>query len=336
MKNDQFSLVILFLLELFFVSYMNSLILIGGKDMLKNILPENIYNSINKIPYQSLCELRLRANDNIVVNVSGENYYLCSDSLSKSEKNALRVNLGTMQSIIQRLSKFSLYSVNDQIIDGYISYDGGIRVGVCGEVVTVENSIKTIKNISSINIRFPHFVKNCSLNIYPYIIDQNNEIKSTLIISPPGAGKTTFLRDIIYQLSIRHKLLNILVVDERQELASIYNGQDITKLSNVDVYSNCTKKFAFNNGIRSMKPDVIVTDEINIERDLYDIENALTSGVKVFASIHAGSVQELKQKNGFKDLVEKGLFERFVVLSKNNGLGTIEGIFNENLRLIGV
>ena len=126
------------------------------------------------------------------------------------------------------------------------------------------------------------------------------------------------------------------MVDERQELASVFDGKEIMSLPNVDVYSNCTKKFAFNNGIRSMKPDIIVTDEINIERDLLDIENALTSGVKVFASIHASSIQELKHKNSFKGLLEKGLFERYIILSKENGLGTIEGIYNQNLSLIGV
>ena len=240
-----------------------------------------------------------------------------------------------MQSIMQRLSKRSLYSINDQLIDGYITYDGGIRVGVCGEVVSVDNNIKTIKNISSLNFRFPHVCKNCSLSVFDYLFS-NCELNNTLIISPPGAGKTTYLRDIIYQLSIRCSLLNILVVDERQELASIYNGNEIIKLSNVDVYSNSSKKFAFNNGIRSMKPDVIVTDEINIDRDLEDIENAMTSGVKIIASIHAKDINDLRNKARFKELLQKKMFGRYIVLSKDNGIGTVDGIFNENLNLIGV
>ena len=303
--------------------------------MLREVLSERLYSAISKIPYGNLCELRLRVDNPVVVNIAGDNYYLNDNELSKNNTNAITVNSGTLQSIMQRLVKHSLYSVNDQLINGYISYDGGIRVGVCGEVVTADNEIKTIKNISSLNFRFPHLCKNCSLDIYDYIVF-NGEVNNTLIVSPPGAGKTTYLRDIIYQLSLRNNLLNILVVDERQELMSVFIGDDIVKLKNVDCYSNSTKKFAFNNGIRSMKPDVIITDEISIEKDIEDIENAMTSGVKIIASIHASSIDDLRNKKLFKEVLQKRLFKRYIFLSKDNGVGTLNGVFNENLHLIGV
>lgn len=303
--------------------------------MLSNLLPHRISMALKKIPYNTLCELRLRNNNPIIVNILGQNYYLGENSLIKDKNNALVVGSGVLQGIIQKLSNSSLYSINDELIEGYISYDGGIRVGVCGEVVKVDNCVKTIKNISSINFRFPHIVKNCSLDLYPYIV-QFGEIKNTLIISPPGAGKTTYLRDLIYQISQKNELINILVVDERQELSSVFDGNSVIDLDNVDVYRNCDKGFAFNNGIRSMKPDVIVTDEININKDLEDIENALTSGVKILASIHASGIDDLKNKTSFKGILNKGLFDRFVVLSKENGVGVVSGIYNENLKLIGV
>ena len=303
--------------------------------MLKTVLSDRLYCAVSKIPYNNLCELRLRTDNPVVVNILGDNYYLSDNSISKDVTNAIIVNSGTMQSIMQRLSKRSLYTVNDQIIDGYLTYDGGIRVGVCGEVVSIDNNVKTIKNISSLNFRFPHICKNCSLKIFDYLFS-NNELNNTLIVSPPGAGKTTYLRDIIYQLSTRCNLINIMVVDERQELTAIYNGNEIVKLKNVDVYTNSTKKFAFNNGIRSMKPDVIITDEINIDKDLEDIENALTCGVKVIASIHAKDVNDLRNKRQFKELLAKKMFDRFIILSKDNGIGTVDGVFNENLNLIGV
>ena len=303
--------------------------------MLKTVLSDRLYCAVSKIPYNNLCELRLRTDNPVVVNILGDNYYLSDNSISKDVTNAIIVNSGTMQSIMQRLSKRSLYTVNDQIIDGYLTYDGGIRVGVCGEVVSIDNNVKTIKNISSLNFRFPHICKNCSLKIFDYLFS-NNELNNTLIVSPPGAGKTTYLRDIIYQLSTRCNLINIMVVDERQELTAIYNGNEIVKLKNVDVYTNSTKKFAFNNGIRSMKPDVIITDEINIDKDLEDIENALTCGVKVIASIHAKDVNDLRNKKQFKELLTKKMFDRFIILSRDNGIGTVDGVFNENLNLIGV
>ena len=304
--------------------------------MLEDILPDRISRALKNIDYSRLCELRLRADNNIVVNILGENYYLTDNNISRDCNDGLKSSRGVLQSIITKLTNYSLYSVNDQIIDGYITYLGGIRVGVCGEVVAVNGKIKTIKNISSINFRFPHMVKNCSLSIFNYIVNGLNDIKNTLIISPPGCGKTTFLRDVIYQITRRCGIINVLVVDERQELSRVFNGTDIISLKNIDVYSNCTKKFAFNNGIRSMKPDVIATDEINIDRDIEDIENAITSGVKVIASIHASSIFELKNKRQMKDIIEKNLFDRYIVLSSSNGVGTVEGVYNQSFKFIGV
>lgn len=303
--------------------------------MLNNILPEKISSALDKIPYSSLCELRLRTGGPILTNILGENYYLAEDRIVKDSNMALKIGDGVINSIIQRLSNYSLYSINDQLIDGYITYDGGIRVGICGEIVYVDNNIRTIKNISSITFRFPHNIRNCSLDIIPYI-HNNGNVNSTLIISPPGAGKTTFLRDIIYQLSKDKNIFNILVVDEREELTSIFNGNDVESLSNIDVYKKCSKGFAFNNGIRSMKPDIIVTDEINIERDIEDIENALTSGVCVIASIHAKNIEDIRLKSKFGSVLEKRLFRRYIVLSREFGLGNIAGVYNENLKLIGV
>jgi len=303
--------------------------------MLKNILPNEIYEAIDNIPYANLCELRIRKDSPVVVNVLGDNYYLCSNKLSKTSSDAITPSNGLLQGIIQRISNNSFYTINDQLIDGYVTIDGGIRVGVCGEVVSVNDEIKTLKNISSLNFRFPHFVKNCSLNIYPYIV-KNGVVKNTLIISPPGAGKTTYLRDLIYQISCREDLINILVIDERNEIASIYNGEEISNLKNVDIYSNSSKKFGLNNGIRSMKPSLIVTDELNLDKDIEDIENALTCGVKIIATIHASSIFDLKNKPTFKSILSKGLFERFVVLSNSNGVGTLEGVYNENLIFLGV
>lgn len=303
--------------------------------MLDSILPSRISNALNHLSYSSLCELRLRNGSPIVVNLLGENYYLGESRAIKDRNDALSIGEGVLQSIVQKLSDYSLYSVNDEIVEGYIAYNGGIRVGVCGEVVMNDNNIMTIKNISSLNFRFPHSIKNCSLNIYPYIVSQG-ELKSTLIISPPGAGKTTYLRDLIVQLSSREDLINILVVDERQELTSVFDGSEIQAVKGVDVYKSCSKGFAFHNGIRSMKPDVIITDELNLDRDIEDIENALTSGVKIIASIHASSIQDLKNKSKFRDVLNKGLFERFVVLSKDNGVGIVTGIYNQNLKIIGM
>ena len=303
--------------------------------MLDNYLPSDIANALNNIPYNSLCELRLRKDNYVIINILGANYYLTNSCFSEDSTYALKISNGAINSILQKISNNSMYTINDDLINGFVTISGGIRLGVCGEVVTIDNKVTTIKNISSINFRFPHFIKNCSLNIYPYIVN-NGKVKSTLIISPPGGGKTTYLRDLIYQLQNRENLLNILVVDERDEIVNVFNGFNCEKITSVDVYSKCSKRFGFDNGIRSMAPNLIITDEININNDLEIIELALTAGVKVIATIHASSINDLKNKLAFKDILRKQLFDRYVVLSSENGLGTLEGIYNENLEFIGV
>lgn len=303
--------------------------------MLENILPNRISLALDKIPYKNLCELRLRANMPSVANIMGENYYLKNNELSKNCDNAISVSYGELQSILNKISNNSMYTINDQLLEGYVTICDGIRIGVCGELVSIDGKMKTLKNISSINFRFPHLIKNCSLNVYPYLV-QDGIVKSTLILSPPGAGKTTFLKDIIYQISERENLVNVLVIDERGEIMGPFYNDTNIKLNNVDFYQKCSKQFGFNNGIRSMKPDVIITDEINIEKDLGIIENALTCGVKVIATIHADSIIDLKNKKDFAYLLSKKMFERFVLLSSSDGIGTLEGLYNENLSLIGV
>lgn len=301
--------------------------------MLCNILPESVNNGIEKISTKLLNEIRLRNNKPIQINVSGKNFYLSNNGVTSSPLDALICKPGYINHVINKISNNSLYSINEELINGFISYNNGIRVGVAGDVVSENGNIKTIKNISSLNIRVPHEVKNCSLNAYSYLVE-NGEVKSTLILSSPGAGKTTFVKDLIYQCGKRNPNLNILVADERGEISAVSNYNDSDYINNADIYTNCTKQFAFENGIRSLKPDVIITDEINFDSDINVIKNALTCGVKVIATIHAGNIYDLKQKHNFNEILNAKLFERYVVLNSNCGPGTLEGIYNQHLNCI--
>ena len=116
--------------------------------MLDNYLPNNIANALNAIPYNSLCELRLRVNDYVIVNICGTNYYLNSLGYSEDYNDALTVTTGSINTILQKISNNSMYTINDDLINGYVTISGGIRIGVCGEVVTIDNKVTTIKNIS--------------------------------------------------------------------------------------------------------------------------------------------------------------------------------------------
>ena len=299
--------------------------------MLENLFSVELNRHFENLNFNYINEIRLRANKPIVVNVMGRNKFLCQYGLTENIEDAVVCGLSEITNIIKNACDNSLYAVNDQIKRGFLTIKGGIRIGVCGEVVETEDKVQTIKNINSINVRIPHKVKNCSLSAYLHIVN-NGRVRNTLILSPPGAGKTTFIRDLTEQISIKQPNFNLLIVDERCEISATVDGVQLLNIGPCcDVYTNCSKDFAFENGIRSMKPDVIITDEINLEDDLSAIKTAITSGVKVIATIHANDILDLKQKPNFESVLRNKIFDRFVVLSNKNGPGTIDGIFNENM-----
>lgn len=296
--------------------------------MLKEILPNFMYEGIAQIPFEKINEIRLRVGSLITINVGGMCLYLTHNGLSKVKGDGIIVKSCNLDYILQKISNDSRYSINDQLINGYVTFCG-MRIGVCGEVVQNENKITTVKNITSLNIRIPHIVKNCSLQVYGLLVEGG--VKNTLIISPPGEGKTTFIRDFASQLKSREHNPNILIVDERNEITSVFE-KDV--FEGIDVIKNCTKEYAFTNGIRSMSPSIIITDEINVSTDLQTIDNAMTSGVKVVATLHAKDICDLKNKECFKEMLRREMWERIVVLGTSNGIGTIEGVYNQHLRCI--
>ena len=293
--------------------------------MLKDYLPTNIYQEIvNQFNFKAINEIRLRVDSPIVICCGGDKYFV---------GNKLVCDRTTMDEFMYKLCDNSMYTVNDSIKEGYITIKNGIRVGVCGEVITENGSVRTIKNVQAVNIRIPHDIKNCSLEAYDYLV--SDEVKNTLILSAPGVGKTTFLRDFVRQLGYRKPKLNILVADERGEIASVIDGQAQIKLGEyVDVYSYCSKEFAFKYGIRSMSPDVFVFDELDIEKDMPAVSEATNSGVKVVATLHCSSINDLKQKDKFKPYLQHHIFDRYVLLTKETGLGSLSAILDAKLNYL--
>ena len=292
--------------------------------MLSKILPEKIFKILDeKVNLKAVNELRFRADKPIVVCVSGKNYFLTENGVSSNLNNALYASKIAIEDIIFRASECSIYSVNEQIKRGFIVTDSGIRICIGGNVVEENGQIKTMTNFSSCNMRFPHNVKNCSLCAYPYIV-HDEKIENTLVISPPNAGKTTFLKDFVSQLSERKLSYNVLLLDERGELDNNVDSNFFDKIA----FS--TKKVGFENGIRSLSPDLIVTDEIGQEEDIDAIIYAITSGISVLATTHADSMETFLKKPLFQKVIKEKIFKRYVLLSKRNGPGTFEGVYNEN------
>lgn len=250
---------------------------------------------------EDITEISLRGEKDVVVK-TGNRYIKLGYKTSFSE----------IALTLQKLCDMSVYAYLDEIQNGFVTVKGGHRVGVCGTAVLRDGKIINIKNISSLNVRIAHEVKECSKRI-------GLDFKSLLIISPPGCGKTTILRDLCRRIGQTEK---VSVVDERGEIAAVFNGQTEFDLGDMtDVISLCDKRCGIEYVLRSMSPDYIVTDEI-AEKDSELIKKSLSYGVGVVASVHGGAIGETLRRLGF----ERGecVFDKIILLSSRNGVGTIE------------
>ncbi len=302
--------------------------------MFEKFIPQPFLDALNKINFKQLNEIRFRAYKPVVVYLGGMAYFLSNNGISTNIKEALTCDKESLEEIVFRASECSIYAVNEQIKNGFLTVSGGFRIGLGGTAVFEGDKLKTIKNFVSLNIRVPHIVKDCSLTAFKYILE-NKRLNNTLIISPPGAGKTTFLKDFVYQLSQRNFSANVLVLDERGEIASINEkGESLLESNFCDVLSFMPKPLGINFGIRALAPNLILTDELGSKEDVEALYHAGNCGVNVIASIHAASLLDLKKKIEFSSILKDKFFTRFVVLSSREGPGTYEGIFDENFERI--
>lgn len=278
------------------------------------ILPTPILNEIKNIGgNNSINEIRLRAGKNVIVITNNIEIKL----------NTI-ISLKDILDILVKVSQNSIYAIQNEINNGYVTIKGGHRIGVCGEVILENGRIKNIKNINSMNIRIARQLIGCADKILPYII-KNGEFTNTLIVSPPGCGKTTILRDIIRQLSngiesINFKGKNIGLVDERGEIAAVFQGiPNLDVGLRTDVISNVPKYIGMEMLVRSMGINVIATDEIGSNEDIEAIKYANSSGVNLVFTMHGRDLNDVLKKENLKDSIEEKLFRNIIVLSNQDG-----------------
>lgn len=320
-------------------------------------LPESMRDRIEKLPAQTLQqleEIRIRTNTDTLL-ISGSREY--------SLRDGDEVTAEVLEEILNRLLDYSYYAYEEELSRGYITIEGGHRVGICGRVTLENGQVHLIKDVSSLNIRRSREITGASEKILGAVLSPAKApaesvpnagisagcggekspapsdlfgacpsatdygrmvVCNTLIISPPKCGKTTMLRDLARNLS--NAGFRIGICDERSEIAGCYDGKTSYDLGpRTDVLDGCPKADGILMLIRAMSPDVVMTDEIGKPEDAAAIRSALSAGVKIITTIHGSSFEDAA-KSAVGSLITDHVFETLIFLSAQPVTGTVEKI----------
>ena len=336
---------------------------------LELIFPIHLRGTLkNVVKMSGLEEIRVRIEKPLFIYIGQKEYVLVQSDRAaggmeivdsrqpNGYENAYRITEKDLLEMQNYISNYSLYAWQEELRNGFLTIQGGHRIGLAGGTTNHVGHINGISYITFFNIRVAHERIGCADKILSYLYETANtqakhsihseirqmqktnmRIYNTLIISPPGAGKTTLLRDCIRSLSygVEKTALNLLyhqkkleeatfvrgvkigLVDERSEIAACYHGIPQNDIGpRTDVLDGCNKPEGIQILLRVMSPEVIAVDELGTEEDFKAIEQAAYSGCKVLGTVHAGSMKELQEKPILKKWCEKELFERFIFIEK--------------------
>lgn len=287
-------------------------------------IPCSVRNILYNMDLEGLEEIRLRRALPVRLYINNTSFFINRKGvLQSSIENAVRISKAEIDEAVELITKSSMYAVGDELCNGYITVAGGHRVGICGRAVMTNGKVSFIKDICGLNYRLSHEILGAADTVINSIYN-GGKIRNTLIISPPQCGKTTILRDIARQLS--NKNVKTAIVDERGEIAGMNGGISGYELgANADILDFCPKDVGMIMMLRSMSPEVIITDEIGTKSDICAIEKLINSGVGVITSIHADNRADITKRADIAKLSSK--FECYITLSRRNGVGTIDEIY---------
>ncbi len=277
--------------------------------------PTEISAELKNFPEEAgLCrEIRLRAGAPVTV---------LADSL-----NTLHVSPPTADAIqrtAQRMCQNSVYARQEELRQGFVTLMGGHRVGFCGRTTVDNGVIRCLSEISSLHLRLAHAVIGAADSVLPLLLS-GEDIQNTVIVSPPGCGKTTLLRDIARQLASEKYGFSVGIADERGEIAAMHRGTPQNDIGiYADVYDGCPKALAMQMLLRGMAPRVVITDEVGGEADCAALEMLSHSGVRIICSAHGASREDILARPDIGRLLRNGVLKKTVVLSGRGKVSTVQ------------
>lgn len=301
-------------------------------ESLMHIFPNDLKRELSAIFMEhQVTEIRIR---------SGLPCIVCTDTqeifLEKNGKHYI-ITKEELLHILQKMSQYSLFAFREELSEGFLTIEGGHRIGICGKCYQDSTGHRQIKNITSLNIRIARQVIGCANQIFPYLLE-DNEFCHTLLISPPGHGKTTYLRDIIRIASDGFTTFpgrNVSVIDERSELANLFNGQKGFYLGKrTDLLDHCSKSEGIPLVIRSMAPDIIAADEIGSKNDMDAFRFSRNCGCKLLMTMHGNKLEDITEHPNLGPYLTEYPFERYVVIHREKNGDHQVHIYDKNKALL--
>ncbi|WP_329957466.1 stage III sporulation protein AA [Novisyntrophococcus fermenticellae] len=282
--------------------------------------------------FDRVYEIRLRIGAPLQIIYDGRDYFLKANGGGTFlPRNAYIVTSEDVCETMEYIGNYSLYAFEDELRQGFLTVQGGHRVGIAGQVIVEDGKVKGVSPITCVNVRLSHQILGCGDTLFPYLWDEG-EFCHTLIISAPRCGKTTLLRDIVRQLSDgneRYPGMTVGVVDERSEIAGCYQGIPQNDVGiRTDVLDGCPKAEGMMMLIRSMSPQVVAVDEIGTAGDIKALESVLNCGCKILATIHGNTIDDVRKKPLLSSMVNAHIFERYVLLSNRMRAGTVQAVYD--------
>jgi stage III sporulation protein AA len=252
-------------------------------------------------------EIRLRTRRRVTVSAAGRERELTGELITPAH----------LRQVLENVTRSSLHSAAESLRHGYVTSSGGCRVGVCGTVASNDDGIITIREISSLSIRVAREHHGAANTVIDRVTDGGG-VRNTLIISPPGLGKTTLLRDLVRQCSGRG--IRVAIADERGELAGVSGGVPRFDVgAHTDVMTGASKQRVVMTLLRTMAPAVIALDEISEAEDAAAVELAANCGTSIFATVHGTGIADLRSRPVFAEIMKRGIFRRAVTITAVDG-----------------